>query len=290
MNNNINDIILVTNFNANKQNHGVTVCCFVLLLTLGSLWCSSGIYLHDHIKPENSKHYINTHKSSNQSINISLHTAVPHCNAAPAYLISRERGFSDMRPFFNAVQKFGFNIKCKYKERKRFGLKVGRRKSGSEHCFKYNNINNTFCHGAQLIFLNNPNRDNFRTKILNLESKTSLHEILTVFCNRYHKNDNVCNFRLLSYNLDIPNERIEFLNKHIDCNNEKPQYDKTWVFKEHIDFGSGVHLINNHQLIYQLITANISENIDNCTFNPIKNKTYFQEEKIVNYHKITDGY
>eukprot|EP01084_Bolivina_argentea_P099382 178660_1 len=110
--NSFNGIVVSTNPNANKQNHGISICCFVLLLTYGSLWCLNGKNAYDHIKTENSTHYItnvNTHKSTNQFINISLNKPISHCNADPVYLISRWRSLGDMAPLFNEIQKFGFD-------------------------------------------------------------------------------------------------------------------------------------------------------------------------------------
>eukprot|EP01084_Bolivina_argentea_P003371 6322_1 len=184
--------------------------------------------------------------------------------------------------------KFGSPIRCKDNERQQFVHQFVHQFPPAL-CLKYFDIHNRFGDNVKLIM----SSWNFKEKALDKmwSTKTVLHEILKTYCNKYHFNDDNCNFYLLSYHLGVPNERIEFLTKHIDCNNNQPQYDKTWVFKETAHGGTGVHLINNHQEIYRLIIANVSETINNCPFNPIKSEKYFSEQQqFVNWYKIDEGY
>eukprot|EP01084_Bolivina_argentea_P286693 491840_1 len=220
---------------------------------------------------------------TNPFTNTSLRTPNPNCGTDTTYFISKgKKGASHF--LLKEFIKIGFVIQCTNKERHQLGMNKfnSRRSWVSDFCVKHKN-SNTFCHGTKLIYLNRK-CDPFRVKTLNIESKTALNKILTTFCNKYHANDDVCNFVLLSYNLDISTERNEFLIKHIDCNNNNSQYDNTWILKEDIEYGHGIHVENNHKQIYQLIVANESENIDNCTFNPMKNKNYLEEKGIVNYY------
>eukprot|EP01084_Bolivina_argentea_P094190 169320_1 len=157
-------------------------------------------------------------------------------------------------------------------------------------CYIYNEsfeINNPLCAGGKLIWKHRPLAKPLQLRI---ESKFSLYKILTQYCNKHYNYtvDNFCSFYLLSYNMDIDSERNIFLNKHIDCNINKPQYNKTWVFKENTHTGVGIHIYNNHKLIYQLLISskNESEQIKKkCGFKPLKNESWFKEERF-KYYKI----
>eukprot|EP01084_Bolivina_argentea_P126987 224686_1 len=197
--------------------------------------------------------HVDIYSYETQFTNISQNT-ITNTNCNPLYTIGI---CLEMKPKFF---KRGFNIKCnKHERRDIFRSKPWKNRRKGQNgfdkmCFKYNRTNtndNIFCDGGQLIYLDRE----WKYLVTDMEMKTSLHRILSTYCNKYHDNDKVCDFNLETYDIGIPEERIEFLTKHIDCNNNEPQYDKTWVFKENIDFGSGIHIYNNHKLIYQLITA-----------------------------------
>eukprot|EP01084_Bolivina_argentea_P126989 224690_1 len=144
----------------------------------------------------------------------------------------------------NVLSERGFNIKCTRHET----IDIFRRKDWrnlrqgqsrfDKKCLKYNITNSNddvFCDGGELMYMDKQ----WKSVVVDIAMKTSLHRILSTYCNKYHNNDNVCDFYLETYNIGIREERNTFLIKHIDCNNNKSQYDKTWVFKENIDFGSG---------------------------------------------------
>eukprot|EP01084_Bolivina_argentea_P136962 241222_1 len=188
--------------------------------------------------------------------------------------------------------EYGFNLNCNRKEKKQLGICTKKtKKMGFRDCAckKYNHSNQVdspLCNGGKLIW-----QGNRFTRSINkrFTVKTHLNRILTAYCNKYHPDDNGCNFHLLSFDMSISKERREFLTKHIDCNNDKPQYDQTWLFKEQKHLGTGIHIYNIHQLIYRLIVNSSTESIKNCVFNPIKDEEYFIREGF-KYESINEGY
>eukprot|EP01084_Bolivina_argentea_P193527 332010_1 len=278
----------IKKINKHQNKYQTMIFCFLLLLTFCMLSFTSVTQNSNKIV---TAVYYNTNKHINNSHNMQL-TTKPNISQNNFNSISNTKCippilkgiYGNLQP--PLVDESGFDIPCitpalKMIQRKRFGQ--------NETCFKYNNnISNNkhiFCEGGNLFFFDRV----WILSVMNIQKKTSLHKVLVTYCNEYHKNDTVCDFNLLSYNLGITEERNQFLTQHIDCNNNQSQPDKTWVFKENIDKGSGIHFYNNHNLIYKLITADKSENINGCRFNPIQNETFFTEEKFVNYHRIENG-
>eukprot|EP01084_Bolivina_argentea_P188158 323977_1 len=218
----------------------------------------------------------------------------------PAYIIF-QRTFAPSPLFIDQLAtKYGFDLRCTIFERQKLGLESVVRKKQYRYnykqtavCLKYNDKynksinNNPFC-GQTLISLNTYKMETGKHNFI-IKHKTGMNLVLTTYCNTLNSKDNNCNFHLLSYDVSVEEERIEFLSKHINCNNNNAQFNKTWVFKEALHGGKGIHIINNHHLIYQLITANISEHIENCTFNPITNESYFIEEGF-KYYKTDYGF
>eukprot|EP01084_Bolivina_argentea_P105044 188041_1 len=91
--------------------------------------------------------------------------------------------------------------------------------------------------------------------------------------------------------MDNEKQRIEYINKQIDCTNNKSQNEKTWVFKEYKHAGTGVHFYDNHALIYKILWPNITEQnmyYKQCKdIKPFTNKEYFKENNFI-YKKIRD--
>eukprot|EP01084_Bolivina_argentea_P290436 498893_1 len=158
-------------------------------------------------------------------------------------------------------------------------------------CQKYNykfHNKNTFCNGGRIHFVKN--HYSITSKRHHFKSKLGLHRILTPYCNKYHTMDNVCNFKLLSYDMNNIHDRIEFLNQHINCTNVTKS--KTWVFKEsNKHMGNGIHPINNPQLIYQLIAPNykgeykMNDKLNTNCKNINMNKTDINYINYINYIK-----
>eukprot|EP01084_Bolivina_argentea_P126988 224687_1 len=233
------------NTHVNRYNLPVVLICFLLVAT----FCMLPLLQTNKTIVFTPYGFNNTYVDT-----YSYGTQFTNTNHDPLYVIGIYGGMRE--EFFER----GFNIRCTRHERrdifrrKRWRNKRKGQTRSDRKCFKYNSTNtndNVFPDGGELIYLDRE----WKLEITDIEKKTSLHRILSTYCNKYHDNDKVCDFNLETYDIGIPEERIEFLTKHIDCNNNEPQYDKTWVFKENIDFGSGIHIYNNHKLIYQLITA-----------------------------------
>eukprot|EP01084_Bolivina_argentea_P010080 18807_1 len=93
-------------------------------------------------------------------------------------------------------------------------------------CNKYTGNTTAFCNGGRLVYEFSKQEQIF---IQRTNTKTKLNMLLKTYCDKYHSEDNDCNFYLRSYNMDNNAERFEFLMKHIDCNNDASQYNKTWV-------------------------------------------------------------
>eukprot|EP01084_Bolivina_argentea_P003363 6307_1 len=228
--------------------HKAVLFWFLLLLTFlyvsyGSNTNTTSIYYLPYYNT-----HINNDSYATQSTNISHNTTtttykiIPQCN--PPTLT----GIYDFIHY--SLRSHGFNIQCKNESSSisSFYFKSHIQSPSSmssiyHSCFTYNNnisIGNhreLFCDGGKLIHAD----VNWMRVNIDILKKTSLQRVLNTYCNKYHKNDNVCDFSLLTYNLGITKERNEFLTNHIDCNNNKPQYDKAWVFKENTDFGEGIH-------------------------------------------------
>eukprot|EP01084_Bolivina_argentea_P309470 535304_1 len=161
-------------------------------------------------------------------------------------------------------------------------------------CQKYNNhsINYSphFCDGGRIFFLcaqqsryNKPmltfTLDRYG---INVVTKFGLDTVLSIYCNEFYANDNVCDFKLLSYHMDDSFQRIKFLTDHIDCTKSESELSKTWVFKEDKDVGIGVHFVQNDQHIYKLIAPNKTEQTICCKecehIQPLKRKTFLEKE------------
>eukprot|EP01084_Bolivina_argentea_P136961 241221_1 len=252
------------------------ISCIVILF---NMWSSEQEDIK-HIATNNDSLHIN---ETSTSIAPTLMTKT--CNSV--YLITH-----DYTMFMN-FEKHGFNLPCNDKEEKQ--LRISKKRTETEwskgypKCKKYehsNPSNSPFCNGGKIIYHGNAFADRLQKR---LTVKTHLNRILTAYCNKYHPDDNGCNFHLLSFDMSISKERREFLTKHIDCNNDKPQYDQTWLFKEQKHLGTGIHIYNIHQLIYRLIVNSSTESIKNCVFNPIKDEEYFIREGF-KYESINEGY
>eukprot|EP01084_Bolivina_argentea_P297086 511747_1 len=138
MNNTNNSISVVTNGNIKQKINGILIVsyCLVLFLTCSSLWFLNN--RHHITNIINDEYESDTAKLSNQ-----LSTHNPHCNNESVYLISRWAAplSRNTLSLYRNIQQFGFNLKCNFEERKKFGLQpVPRITWRSENCFKYNNI------------------------------------------------------------------------------------------------------------------------------------------------------
>eukprot|EP01084_Bolivina_argentea_P286695 491843_1 len=145
----------------------------------------------------------------------------------------------------------GFRPICTAKEKRTLQVNRWTQRYGYGVCFKYtpnneSNFDSSFCNGGRLIYKGTREE---RMLFNRLTSKANLNALLRTYCDKYHTDDNECNFYLRSYNMNIKTERIEFLTKHIDCTNDKRQYNKTWVFKEDKHLGTGVHFNDIHQFL-----------------------------------------
>eukprot|EP01084_Bolivina_argentea_P043685 80463_1 len=187
--------------------------------------------------------------------------------------------------YHKILMKSNFNKTCSYTEiPTQFRGYNDQNGTHSFFCLKYN-INNVhnhdkFCSGGRIFYISNLSIAH-KYQLRTIGNKAKLNIILTEYCNQ-HKNVD-CNFRILSYNMDNNEQRIEFLSKHINCTNDKPQHNKTWVFKENKDNADGVHFYNNHQLIYKLIAPSNTEQqtyYKHCSnINPFPTRKYLRKEK-----------
>eukprot|EP01084_Bolivina_argentea_P108696 194276_1 len=145
---------------------------------------------------------------------------------SPTYIITSYQTDPLIQLTVSAFMQHGFNTNCTSE------ISYG-------CCRKYNkSYSKHYCDGGRLLF------DGFKKTYdgIHMFTKVSLHRILTLYCNKFVNNSstNICNFKLLSYELNDEKQRIEFLTTHIDCTNNNPQYNKTWVFKENKHAGRGV--------------------------------------------------
>eukprot|EP01084_Bolivina_argentea_P147249 257667_1 len=195
----------------------------------------------------------------------------------------------------------GFNINCSVDEiPSEFRDFKDYRGKNSFICLKYNNetkpYNQEFCNGARLFHMPCQLCYGGLTRcdmpMFMPINKTGLHTILTNYCEKHYNNTNICNFKILGYNMKDTKQRIEFLTKHIDCTNNNAQHDKTWVFKEDKHCSDGIHFENNHELIYKLISPNHTEqNIyyKNCSsIKPFNRPKYFKKNHFT-YNKKKNG-
>eukprot|EP01084_Bolivina_argentea_P150990 263611_1 len=204
--------------------------------------------------------------------------------------------YSNSRIYFAGLMRsilpqYGFDINCSINELPSIFHKLTNSRYRSIFCLKYNNktmpYKKQFCNGNALIYMSNcfPGQypdGIFECLMPTLVVKTSLNTMLTQYCNKYHSNDSLCNFQPLSYSIENTKQRIEFLTKHINCSNDKPQYNKTWVFKENKDSAEGIHFENNHEQIYRLISPNISE--QNTYYKHCSNIKAFKGQRYMRKH------
>eukprot|EP01084_Bolivina_argentea_P280549 479792_1 len=211
--------------------------CLHLILVI----CCCGIILHYTLTARNTRSNSLHINQTSTFINDNRQVIQPIITTKPcrsAYFVSNEKGMNV------PLWEDGFNSKCSNKERIHQYKKC---KNIQNHCDtwckKYNNsnLNSQFCNGGKIIWKSNLFAKRLKTQ---LTVKTHINTVLKAYCNKYHINDNGCNFHLLSFDMSITKERNEFLTNHIDCNNDKPQYNQTWVFKENRDMGTGIHILN----------------------------------------------
>eukprot|EP01084_Bolivina_argentea_P052624 96656_1 len=138
------------------------------------------------------------------------HTKIGSCHDPVYFIFPCQHKF--LKPFGRLLQKnlinsYGFkNTSCS----KVFNMN----RTVTAFCAKYNPElhSNEFCNGGEIIWQPQPN-------IFKQFTKSKLNKILTKYCNIYHATDNICNFKLLTFNMDNLQQRIEFITKYINCTN-----------------------------------------------------------------------
>eukprot|EP01084_Bolivina_argentea_P308255 532975_1 len=236
------------------------------------------------------------HKKSKVLNHIYMHGHVNDGNTNicnPTYMIIGESSNEWNDVFLNRLHLYGFTIECNENELNTF---IENREinqfSSAYVCKKYNNYDENrnqtakiFCNGGRIHCDDNNyiNSDALHIFQSNLNNKVKLHQILNNYCNInfINHNKNICDFKLLSYSMDNEKNRIEFLNKYINCS-LKSENQKIWVLKENKNGGDGIHLIHDFAMLYHLIMPSLNycnmSNINNInikendTINDIKNE------------------
>eukprot|EP01084_Bolivina_argentea_P030573 56627_1 len=110
----------------------------------------------------------------------------------------------------NIFTDHGFLPICTTEEKATLGVsKWSRQYGGYGACFKYThtntyNFDSSFCNGGTLIYKGTKEE---RMLDKRLSSKANLNALLRIYCDKYHINDNECNFHLRSYNMNIKKEK-----------------------------------------------------------------------------------